>query len=543
VLARGLGVRIGDLVTLLNLAILNPKAQVPKHDPFQVSHPGPTLEFIELARLVIDSGMSLPTLDYLFRHEIGPAQGPAPAESTVIQAVMKVWEALRAVREETEVVDDPDGKLLSTRLSKVAAAEVVDSVLKALDPAGGLDHAARARILADALGPYLDGAEQEVLASPDPETTDVVGQAARRLSNQRFVLVELSEWVRRSLSESAVVSTLAGTLGLADSLTRRLLVDWIPANAVADNEKPALVTFLALAGGDVDVEYFADPGMTGASRTAKSSAIDHRVTAKGPRSARWKGNLLPLGEGEHEFVLRTDGVSRLRLDGQSFSWDTVERDEAQRPIAVDRKATVALSANTLTSLEVEFESASAGSIELLWKLASAPSATPVAAEYLFLNERPDLLKAAGRTWRLLHKAALLINGLSLTEEELDYCESKRGPAIVEHPRFAGFHLRDLPMTPGGDLGPEVHMRRWQALAEYAAVRSTLPQAETTLVGVLKSRAPAGTDSERFHFWTRKLCDATAWDRDAVRSLFESSAVPADECSARLKRPISASFSA
>jgi len=524
VLAKALGMRIADLVALLALS---------GKDPFEARHPRSTLAFAALARKVKASGFSVATLDYLYRHASGAAQGPAPAASEVMQSLMKVWAALRSVRQETEVADDPDGALLATRLALVHPPEVVRSILDALDPAKGLDRTARAQILADHLGEYLGGDAQGLLAPPEPVSEE--DKAQRRLANQAVVLERLSRWLRASLSRSAVTSVVAETLGLPEALTRRLLCDWIPGDGgwSLGNPHPALDAFLDLAGGRLGVQYFAGAGLAGAPTAATSSAIELRATKSGPfTSARWSGRLLPLGNGEHEFVLRTDGVARLRVEDKSFAWETLEHDEAKRPLRVDRTATVTLSAATLAPVEVEFSTASAGSIELLWRLASSPAAAPVAPEHLFPSDGFAALDAPGQgpghVWRRLHKAALLIRGFGLTEPDLEYAEGDGG-------RFNGFHLRDLPTAAGSD---PAHMVRWEGLADYVALRASLPQAETTLAEVLSARSPAldaarppaEAAAARLAYWTQQLCEASGWDPAAVATLLDPAALTAEQWS-------------
>ena len=64
-------------------------------------------------------------------------RGPAPADSVVLDALSKIWTALRGVRQDTAIVDDPDGTLLATRLALVQPPDVVARIFDALDPAIG----------------------------------------------------------------------------------------------------------------------------------------------------------------------------------------------------------------------------------------------------------------------------------------------------------------------------------------------------------------------------------------------------------------------
>jgi hypothetical protein len=212
------------------------------------------------------------------------------------------------------------------------------------------------------------------------------------------------------------------------------------------------------------------------------------------------------------------------VDGQPISLDPPVLDGTGRPLLTDRTATVPLTAGTLADLRIDYRAGpTGGSFEFLWRLESAPTAVPVPAENLFPSSAPAALDAStggpGFTWRRLHKAALLISGLGLTEEELDWIESTRGGGL-----FAGFHIGRLPMKNEPGAAP-LHMKQWRRLADFVAVRASLPMAETTLATVLRASSPPlpvppPDDAVAFYIghWATRLCDATGWDLAAVQPL-------------------------
>ncbi len=496
VLAKAVGLRIADLITLLALSGV---------DPFQPHHPAPVRAFAELAAKFKASGFSMATLDYLIRHTIIPAQGPAPADSEVIQALMKVWAALRAVRQETEVIDDPDGTVLRARLATVHPPDVVSSIMDALDPdPEKMSDDERGRIFTDHLVPYLGS------PLPSPLTADVV-------------LAGLSAWMRDEGSRSAVVSVVAESLGLDDALALRLLDDWIPGDAP---DETALDTFLDLAAGGLRAERF---DAAGSSTLEDGAVVDLSVTSTStPRRVHWTGQLLPLGDGDHVFILRTNGAVTLQVgDSPTTTWPA-------EAFVVDHELTVTLAADTLAAIRVEYDAGDlGGSVQLLWRLADQPAAVPIPPENLFLPAPDglavldDAATGPGFTWRRLHKAALLSQGFSFTEEELDYSE---GGAP-----FGGFLLRTLPMSVPDN--PALHLRRWVRLADFAALRASLPNAETTLIDVFLAHTPpadpdADEPSTRAERWAALLCEATGWDPATVVSLFDRAAVQDHEWTLR-----------
>ena len=161
---------------------------------------------------------------------------------------------------------------------------------------------------------------------PDPNRPDAPNDPAdvnypnyavavvhRTLANQAGLLALISSWLRVSLSNTAVVSTVAGTLGLADAMTNRLLVDWIQDGTVS-----ALTTLLELAGGGLTGHYFSGVGFTGTETVVPSEAVAAQVTGDSAyRSARWIGHVLPLGDGDHRFVVRSNGAVTITIAGVS----------------------------------------------------------------------------------------------------------------------------------------------------------------------------------------------------------------------------------
>src|SRR5262249_45113668 len=139
---------------------------------------------------------------------------------------------------------------------------------------------------------------------------------------------------------------------------------------------------------------------------------------------------------------------------------------------------------------------------------------PIPAEYLFAENGLAVLDGGsgpGYAWRRAHKAALLIAGLSLAEDEIDYAQS----AVQS---FGAFALSALPMAPPAD--PTAQFATWRAIAAFVALRASLPSSDTTLVDALTWSRPTARVPE----WAQKLCDATGWDLAVVTSLLDPTGV-------------------
>ena len=244
----------------------------------------------------------------------------------------------------------------------------------------------------------------------------------------------ISAWLRDSLSRAAVVSTVAGALGLTDAMTGRLLVDWIPGDSGS-----ALDTMLELAGGGLTAHQFANPGFTGAETVADPDAVSAQVTGDSAfHSAKWFGHLLPPADGTLRLIVRTQGAITITVGGKPQSFPATAA-------VTDRELDVTLDASQLAPIELEYDAgALPGQIELLWYVPSAPTPQPIPAEYLFPENGLAVLDGTsgpGFAWRRTHKAGLLIAGLGLTENEIDYAQSAQP--------FGAFALSELPMAPPG----------------------------------------------------------------------------------------------
>ena len=510
VLAQGLDLRITDVITLLMLS---------GADPF--TEPAATLDFIALANEVAASGISIRGLDYIYRHTILPGQGPAPADSVVLTTLMKVWSALRDVRQDTAVTDDPDATLLATRLTAIQPPPVVAQILAALDPT--TDTTLRAPVIATYVTPILPTAAQAIFGTPDPVAptppsdpsqqaayeqalaTYQAAVAARKLANQAALLGLISAWLRDSLSRAAVISTVAASLGLSDAMTKRLLVDWIPGDSGS-----ALDTLLGFAAGGLTGHFFAGAAFTGAETVGPPDVVSAQVSGDSAfHSVRWIGRVMPAADGPQRLIVRTQGIVAVTIG-------TAQPQAFPATASVtDREVDVTLSASELTPIKIEYDAgAGAGQLDLLWYVASSPTPQPVPPEYLFPENGLAVLDGTsgpGYAWRRAHKASLLITGLGLTEQQIDYAQSAVEPV-------GAFALSGLPMAPPAD--PTTQFGTWRALATFVALRETLPASDTTLVDALTWSNPvAGVAG-----WAQELCNATGWDLAIVSSLLDPSGV-------------------
>jgi hypothetical protein len=537
VLATGLALRIADVITLLELSGATPFAS-----------PHETQRFINLAQLIGATGIAIPTLDYVYRHDLLPGQGPAPSDSVVLASLIAIWSALRAVAQDTAVTDDPDATLLATRLAQLLTPAVVPQLVAALDPTTA-PTAARQAVIAMYLAPTIPAATNAIFATPDPTppaalppspppTSAQIQQyqadlaayqlaaAARKAANQTALLQVVSAWLCQSLSQSAVVSAVAGQLGLPDAMTLPLLAQWIPG----DGANTALQTMLGLAAGGLTLHTFAQAAFGGAETVAATpTTVALTVTQGSPTpSARWIGFLMPAADGAQRLIVRTDGAGSITVGTTKITF-------AAGTAITDHELDVTLSASALAPITVEYDSAgNAGQIQLLWytpaAVGAAPTpAQPITADYLFPATGITALDGTsgpGFAWRRAHKASLLIAGLGLDAATIEYAQSAAQP-------FGAFALSALPMAPPADATVHAMFETFYELARFAAFEAALATtttavaagaATTTLVDALTWTNPSSDPATQLSAWTAEVCAAGGWDPTIVGPLLATSGV-------------------
>ncbi|MES2936801.1 MAG: neuraminidase-like domain-containing protein [Pseudomonadota bacterium] len=130
-LAKALGLKVAEFVVLKQLSGLDPFKPLPADplDTLEHDHPfSQTLEFVDLAVQLKDSGLSIEDLDYLLRHRFD-ANGKYHPQPEAVQALMRsVSQGVLAIRAEHAVPQDPaalSDEVLRQKLGLVLPADVV----------------------------------------------------------------------------------------------------------------------------------------------------------------------------------------------------------------------------------------------------------------------------------------------------------------------------------------------------------------------------------------------------------------------------------
>jgi hypothetical protein len=552
VLARALGLRIRQLDFLLRLA-------PPDADPFRTGDPAGTLRFIDLAREVQDSDFTPERLAYLFRHESEPGRDPGPLPAQVDAVLAGLRRSLGDAYTETGTPTEIAADTLRGKLALLLDPALLDPVVDALDPRTQVptarrrelfdrhvarlfpDPAAAAERLFGAAGPTTapppaapkedeeaDASSAAPAAPAQPPAEDPLQQRWR--ANTLFILEHLLPQLRARQLRGAVVQGLSDTLGLSAAATARLL-DGVLRSRRAKGE-PLMRDFMALLGTGLTGAYYGNRTLRGepvVTRLDPELAFSwvgappaDRVPARG-WSARWTGHFLPRSSTKHLFYVRSDGAVRLvmKIDGAERvlidAPGPASSAAAAKAAPVEHTSEpVALDPRTLYELRLEYRNAGAAGV-LSVQVGTGPSVKqPLATTDLFPADGLASFAPVQESYRRLHKAALILTGLGVTDPELEW--------LTGDPPFLS--LDGLPTQPpaaGADSDAVVLFQRWRQLAALHTLRRKLPRSNTELFDVFRARAlPEALD---------RLASATGWERAVIDALIGTQGLGIDSLAA------------
>ena len=258
-------------------------------------------------------------------------------------------------------------------------------------------------------------------------------------------------FLRQRLTHRFVVDTMSGATGLASNVTDVLLSNILVIGSPAQSALDALVGIRAVA-------------------TASANG--------------WKGYLIPPMDDVYTFVaISDDQPAPLLFDGQSFPFKYQQEDPSN---VWSTDPTSKLKSGNLYTLEFIGLLAT----QLQWKTAISPSATIPTSALL-----PDLSQGTQDLFPKLYKAALLINGFSLSVDEVSYWQD---------------HTNDFDKF---DLNA-ITLKHWQRLQAYTALRGSLPKASTSLLDLFKWASQPG-DATKL---SQHIAGVTLWKQENIDKL-------------------------
>ncbi len=287
-----------------------------------------------------------------------------------------------------------------------------------------------------------------LLADPkNPNATDANTAPVKRF----YFLQHFLPFLRQRLAHRLIVSTMSGAAGLTNEITDLLLSDILRAG----ESKQAAITILQQVHQKPEIS-----------------------------SNDWSGYLIPPIDDEYTFIGTGDAQpTPLKIEGDSYSFPYQQDD----PSNVWSTDPVKLKAGRLYWLEVGGQDIG----QLQWKTSTSPKAAIPSSILL-----PDYSSQGTEdAFVKLFKAALLVNGFSLSAGETGYWQT--------HPAdFDGFDFNS------------VTLQHWRRLQAYTALRDELPQTEMSMIDLF-AWASKPNDANKL---SEQIAAVTLWKKENVESL-------------------------
>lgn len=364
--------------------------------------------------------------------------------------------------------------------------------------------------LSDALSGFLgdlDVAGQQLIDVPSVKDDGKKDEDAIRAKFE-YLLEQFLPYLRDRLSRGFVKQTLSETLQLEPEnigvlLERLLPLPFLPG---ATATRPAMDDMLAVITPGLTATYYEDSNLTGTSNTAIVQTVDYGSTAEGKhrfavpdgvRSARWEGLLLPPGNDEYIFECASGISVSLWIDGELAEPDSAPESQKSAPIT--------LKAGKFYKLRLEVndipDSVATPECVLRWQSATIPRCI-IPETQLYPK---TIVDAFTTTFRLMHKAGLLLGGFQLTTEELAY---------LSGPQFQ----TGVP----GNAAPFNH---WQRICQYVRLRNSLGQRETRLTDLFAAAATESDQDDLSNEVVARLLEVAGWGSEQVTKHWLASGKP------------------
>jgi hypothetical protein len=497
-------------------------------NPFQSAWS--TLALLETWGKMEDAGFTFRQLDYLILDRDDAAKPLAPSQKTILQLTKTIFDGLNAIDHDHPDItsaqkDDATDELIRTKAALLFDTGTVEQILALLDGTTVYTTNAPAGLTisipdTDPFSTKLKYSEQKG-AAPPVATIQVIGiltdpevVRAKALSNHPNWPAAIDRVGKQS--KNVFNDVLAGIFIDKIEVSKRLLVgDFTnpadpqdPANTAPDKRFYFLQQFLpflrqqlsqrlivdtaaAAAGlpGDVMKELLFDVLHVG---TPAISAIDALQAIKDKPAgapAGWSGYLIPAVDADFSFVATGDTQPPpLTIDGQSIPF-TVQQEDPSNVWSSDPAQPVKLKSGKLYLLQVTDRLAD----NVKWKTMTSPPVNIPSSSLL-----PDFSsQATSEVFTRLYKAALVVNGFSLSADEISYLQS-HGAADFDGLDFNG-----------------VTLAHWLRLQAYADLRDNLPRTDLSLIGLFTWTNQPAADVGKL---SMKIAAATGWKESSINQL-------------------------
>lgn len=486
-LARTLHVKVADLPEVIALF----------GNPFKNAYQALTL--FETWGKMEDAGFTFRQLDYIIRNHDDALRPIAPTKKTILQIAKMLYDGLNGIASDQPDIpadkkDDATDDLVRAKAGLLFEQGVVEQIIGLLDGTTVYTTNAPANLtitVPDALSKKLKYNNQQN-ANPPTATIQVTGILTEDEQAQAKKLAASPGWAKaldrvgkQALNffndvlfgifpdvTAAKVALLAGDVNLpanqqdptqpgtntAPAKRFYFLQYFMPFLRQRLTHRFIVTTMAGAANlaNDVTDALLSDILVVGTPPVPAITALENITAGANTSASSWKGYLIPPVDDAYTFITVSDNQpAPLLLAGQSIPF-TYQQEDPSNVWSTD--PTPKLKGGNLYWLEVTDRPAS----QLQWKTTTSPKA-PIPASALLPYYTSQ---GTEDVFTKLFKAALLVNGFSLSVDEVSYWQT----------HSADFDTFDF---------NAVTLLQWERLQAYTDLRSSLPQTDTTLLDLFK----------------------------------------------------------
>lgn len=527
--AKILHVPVADLAEVFNLFV----------DPFTSAEN--TLALLRDWGNMEDAGFTFRQLNYLIQDHDDPKRPLAPAKKAILQISKSLYDGLNAIdQEHQDVTDVPPEKqdeatadLIRAKAGLLFEASVVEQIINLLEGAtvyttnAPPQPALKIPPILEKKLKYSDQKDAKPIPTASIQVTGILTDAektlAKTLSNDTDWATAIDRVGKKALqffndkllgifpnTTEAMTALLAGDIkvpadpdkpaatGANTGLGKRyyFLEFFLPFMRQRLAHRLIVSNLSGAAGLAIDVTdvlltdvLLVDP--SGKHAIAALEQIHQKPVTSGDD---WKGYLIPSVDDMYTFVAKSlvkdAQPPDLVIDGRSIPFK-VQQEDPTNVWSTDPKSPLKLQNGKLYSLEVKGQPATG----LQWKTTASPTALIPASALL-----PDYSSSGTKdVFIKLFKAALVVNGFSLTVDEVSYWQA-HGIDFAADAKNLDFNA--------------VSLGHWRRLQAYASLRDKLPKAETSLLELFKwANKPDATTT-----LSQKIAAATQWEPSDIAKL-------------------------
>lgn len=492
-------------------------------DPFK--DPQTTRDVLQTWQDMQDAGFTYRQLDYITADRDNPIRPAGPSPQKILQISKTLYDGLTAIAHDhpdlpANDTTDATDELVRTSAAQLFDPTVTDQILGLLD--GTTAHTTNAPAgLTVTIPPTLASRlkyNSQSTAQPPTATLQITG-----------ILTDADIATAKTLSSDA---GWAKAIDRADKQPSHFYHDVLTAALPTDNTEPIL-----LAGDNNPPPGSTDPGTAPGKRltflagflpylrnrlahklivdtasgvagltadttdlllssilhdgTSNQSALDilqSIADTPQPGTTGWRGYLTPATTAAYTFVVVNSDTQPgpLTIDGSPVPFPHQQDD----PSNVWYSDPVTVTASTLHP----FDTGTIALSQLQWKTpTSTPAAIPLAALL------PDhSTQGVADVFKKLTKAALIINGFTLSTAETDYLQAHGAD-------FDGLDFNAITLT------------QWKRLNAYTTLRANVIGPTSTLIGLFgwasNTTPPPSVDK-----LPERIAGATGWDQASVAAL-------------------------